>query len=286
MENAIIKGVALTTRENWNVGEHLYPSMLLTVAYSWIENHFDEKDLLKEDIVETKAREFGKIKATILAYTSDLHNISVNLCLLLDILSDTKISSAKRHLYSNLVLENYFTNLRSLLDFIPYIIRLSLTDEQSNLFPQTDSLNKLIRFSKNPNNKNKIPMSIHGFLANVEEVLNDVKTIRDLIIHKGKEILISKKKDNRLYVRIPKTGLYSHDNMLPNILNTDDVEYDLYEYLRVITKRVLTQTEDIGTILLNNAVENNKLRWNLYSVGNHCFMDFNTFMINLKNDTM
>ena len=283
-ESPIIKGVILSTWESWIVGDDKYASLLLTVAYSWIEKHFDRKNLLKENLDKTRAREFGKIKATILAYTSDLHNVSINFCLLHDILTDSEISIAKKHLYSGLVLENYFTNLRSLLDFIPNIIKLSLTEKQLKVFPDTDSLNKLIKFTKNTRNTNKLPIVIHDFLTGIEEVLDEVKTIRDLIIHKGKEILISQNDSKRLYIRIPKTGMYSNDNMLPNILDTDNIQYELYTYLNVITKKVFKQTEDIGTIMLNDVIENNKFDWFLFAIGNHCFVEFNNFMINSKQD--
>ena len=99
-------------------------------------------------------------------------------------------------------------------------------------------MNKLIKFSKNKNNRDKLPKRIQNFLLDIEPYLEEIRTIRDYIVHKGKEIIITKKA-NQLFMRIPKTGLYSNDNLLPNILNTSEIDYCLEDYIRELNKSVL-----------------------------------------------
>lgn len=269
----------MSTREGWIVGAESYASLLLTVSYSWIEKHFDRQDNPLGTLTEKKARELGKINASIQGYTSDLHNVSINYCLLNEILTNSQITVAKRHMYSTLVLENYFTNLRSMLDFICNIIRLCLTEQQLKNYPNIDSLNKLVSFAKKDTNTGKLPIEIHNFLIKVSPVLNEIRTIRDLIIHKGKEIFISRKEDRRFYIKIPRNG-NKNENMLPNILNSEDSEYELYSYLRRITKTVFRLTEDIGAIMLNDTIKNNKFIWTYYAVVNQCLSEFNSFLLN------
>jgi hypothetical protein len=278
-ENFIIKGVVMSSPENWFVGEDKYASILLTVAYSWMRINFDNQDNLKEELDNFKAREFGKIKASILGFTSDLHNVAINYCLLNEILTSSEITLAKRHLFSSLVLENYFTNLRSLMDFLCNIIKLSLTEKQLKTFPDIDSLNKLINFSEKEANKDKLPSEIQYFLKAVKPTLNEIREIRDLVIHKGKEILISKDENKSYQIRIPKTSMYSDDNILPNILDSQDVNYNLYDYLRVITKKIFTHTEDIGVIMLNDIIINKKYEWTIFAIGNQCLSEFNEFLL-------
>lgn len=270
----------MSTREGWVVGMDSYASLLLTVSYSWIEEHFDRQDNAIGNLTEKRAREIGKINAAIQAYTSDLQNISINYCLLNELLNNPQISTAKRYLYSSLILENYFTNLRSLLDFISYIIRISLTEKQLKVVPDIDSLNSLISFTKKENNTGKLPLEIHNFLININPVLNEIRTIRDLIIHKGKEILISRKNDRKFYIKIPKKGFSDNDNMLPNILNSEDSEYELYSYLRQITKKVFKHIEDIGAVMLNDNIKHSKYSWTYYAIVNPCLNEFNDFLLN------
>lgn len=276
----------MSTREGWIVGADSYASILLTVSYSWIEKHFDRQGNAIGELTEKKARELGKINAAIEGYTGDLQNVSINYCLLNEILTNPEITKAKRHLYSALVLENYFTNLRSLMDFICNMVRLSLTEKQLKVFPDIDSLNRLITFTKNENNAGKLPIELHNFLVNIYPVLTEIRTIRDLIIHKGKEILISRKGDEKFYIKIPKRGSSTNENMLPNILNTKDSEYELYSYIRQITKKVFKQTEDIGTIMLNDIIKKNKFSCTYYGIVNQCLNEFNDFLLNLNEEIL
>ena len=146
-ERLVIKGTILTYGEKWVVGNEDYSSILLSVANSWKSKYFTPQDELKENIDSWKSREFGKIKSSIYGYTSDLHNLSINYCFLKETIENLDINKYKTNLYVSLLLENYFTNIRSLYDFLFHIIKICLSDDQLKIYPQIDSLNKLIEVS-------------------------------------------------------------------------------------------------------------------------------------------
>lgn len=277
----VIKGVLVTYGEKWYVGEELYSSILLSAAYSWLSNNFTPEGVLDVDVELWKAREYGKIKASIDGYTSDLHNLAINYCLLEETLENSEVDPHKSRMYASLLLENYFTNIRSLYDFLFNIIKISLTDEQLKTIPQKESLNGLIKFSKNPRNEQKLPKRIHNFLSEIKPYLDEIRTIRDAIIHKGKEIIITKE-DNEVYIRIPKSGLYSHDNILPNILESNEVNFNMNDYIREVTKSIFKYSEDLGVIILTELFEKGKYRWSIHSITNYCMEEFTDFMFNLK----
>ncbi len=281
-QRLVIKGTILTYGEKWVIGNEDYSSVLLSVANSWQSNNFSPQDELTANIESWKSREFGKIKASIYGYTSDLHNLSINYCFLKETLNNSDINKHKTNLYVSLLLENYFTNIRSLYDFLFHIIKICLSDQQLKTYPDTDSLNKLIKFSKNKNNRDKLPSRIQSFLVDIEPYLEEIRTIRDFIVHKGKEIIITKK-DDQLFIRIPKTGLFSNDNLLPNILNSSEIDYNMDDYIRELTKSIFKYSEDLGMILLIELFEKEKFNWNLYSITNYCMEDFTEFMLKQKN---
>ncbi len=280
-ERLVIKGTILNYGEKWFVGEDTYSSILLSVINSWKSNNFTPQDKLNVDIEDWKSRKFGKIKGGIYGYTNDLHNLSINYCFLKETLENVKISKHKANLYVCLLLENYFTNIRSLYDFLFHFVKIGLNDSQLKSYPEKDSLNNLIKFSKNKNNGEKLPKRIQSFLLDIEPYLEEIKVIRDSIVHKGKEIILTKK-DGEVYIRIPKTGLYSNDNMLPNILNSDEVNFNMDSYIREITKSLLYYSEVLGNILLIELFDKGEFKWNLYSITNYCMEEFIDFMLNQR----
>lgn len=281
-ERVIIKGTILNYGEKWFFGEDTYSSILLSVINSWKSNNFTPQDKLIVDIETWKSREYGRVKSAIYGYTNDLHNLSINYCFLKETLENLELSKHKTNLYICLLLENYFTNIRSLYDFLFNFVKIGLDDTQLKAYPDKDSLNNLIKFSKNKNNKEKLPKKIQSFLLDVEPYLEEIRIIRDSIIHKGKEIIITKKNDE-VYIRIPKTGLYSNDNILPNILNSNEVDFNMDDYIREITKSIFKYSENLGLILLSELFEKDKFKWNVYSITNYCMEEFTEFMLNQKN---
>ena len=280
-DRIIIKGTFFTYREDWFTGCDRYSSILLSVINGWLSKNYSSNGELMSINDSWKARHYGQIKYAIYGYTSDLHNISINFSLLKDILEDSNIDGGKRDLFACLLLENYFTNLRSLYDFLSKIIKISLTDKQLKTYPDTDSLNSVIKFSKKKNNHEKLPENIRNVLPKIELNLREISSIRDKIIHKGKEILLIQK-GSEFYIRIPSTGLFGNENILPNVIDSNEIDFNLNEYLRVITKKTFSCLEEFGEAMLIEIFEKDKIIWNYYAISNYCIDEFNDFMLNQR----
>lgn len=274
----VIKGTILTHQQSFYVGGELFSSILFSVVNSWYYSNYENDRTLKVIVPEDKAREFGKIKSAMNGFTEDLHNLSINYCLFKEINEAVKINGHKSNLYICLILENLFTNLRSIYDFLYHFIKIPLSDKELKQYPATDSINNLIAFSKNEKNQDKLPDNIIWVLKNIENDLNDMKYIRDSIIHKGKDFLLTRK-EGVLYMRIPIKETNSNDNLLPNILNTNDVDYNVEKYLNKIIKITLKNIEDVGVILYNEMSNKPQFHFGLYSISNYCIDEFNEFLI-------
>lgn len=278
----IIKGTILTSQENFYVGGEIFSSILFSVINSWFYSNYENDRTLKVNITEDKAREFGKIKSAMNGFTEDLHNLSINYCLFKEINETVHINGHKSNLYISIILENLFSNLRSIYDFLYHFIKIALSDKELKTYPATDSINKLITFSKNDKNQNKLPKNIIWVLGNIEDDLNDIKQIRDNIIHKGKDFLLTRK-GGVLYMRVPIKETNSNDNLLPNILETNDIDYNVEKYLNKIIKTTLKNIEDFGVIISNEISNNPEIQFNLYAISNYCVDEFNEFLINKNN---
>jgi len=279
----IIKGTILTHSGSFYVGEELFSSVLFSVVNSWFYSKYENNGNLKVDISPEKAREFGKIKSAINGFTDDLHNLPINYCLFKEINEKVNINGHKSNLYISVILENLFTNLRSIYDFLYHFVKIALSEKELKQYPQKDSINSLITFSKNENNQDKLPKNIIWVLNNIESDLNDIKQIRDNIIHKGKDFLITRK-EGVLFMRVPIKETNSNDNLLPNILKSNDIDYNVEKYLNKIIKTTLKNIEDFGVIIYNEISNKSELQFNLYSISNYCIDEFNEFLINKNSN--
>ena len=274
----VIKGTILTQPQSFYVGEELFSSMLFSVVNSWYDSNYGNDRSLKVSIPPEKAREFGKIKSAINGFTEDLHNLSINYCLYREINDALEINGHKSNLYICLILENLFTNLRSIYDFLYHFVKIALSDKELKQYPTTDSINNLISFCKNENNRDKLPENIIWVIKNIEDDLNDIKKIRDNIIHKGKDFLLTRK-EGGLYMRVPIKETNSNDNLLPNILNTNEIDYNVEQYLNKIIKTTLKNIEDFGVTLYNEISNKPEFHFGLYAISNYCIDEFNEFLI-------
>lgn len=278
----IIKGTILTHHESFYIGEDKFSSILFSVINSWFYSNYENNGQLKVNITEEKAREFGKIKSAINGFTEDLHNLSINYCLYKEINETVHINGHKSNLYISVILENLFSNLRSIYDFLYHFIKIILSDKELKQYPAKDSINNLITFSKSEKNQDKLPKIIIWLLQKIENDLNDIKQIRDNIIHKGKDFLLTRKQ-GVLYMRIPIKETNSNDNLLPNILNVDEVDFNVERYLNKIIKTTLKNMEDFGVVLYNEIASKSEIQLNFYAVSNYCIDEFNDFLITKKS---
>lgn len=277
----VIKGTILTGREGSKVGEETFSSLLLSVMTSWYYSTYTSSGEPLKNYSQNELREYGKIKSALNGYTNDLHNISINYCLFKEINNNIEIGKYKGDLYIVLLLENIFTNLRSLYDFFYHFIKICLNEKHLKQYPQKDSINNLITFAHNPNNSDKLPPEVIRYLKYIQSDLEDIKKIRDNIIHKGKDIMLSRD-SGKLLMRIPIKDLFTKDNLLPNILEEENLNYDVEKYLSKIIKTTFKNMEMLGEVLFSELCQDKNYRISLCSISNYCIDDFNDFLI-LKN---
>lgn len=279
----VIKGTILVGHQSFKIGEDMFASILLSVMSSWYYSTYTSSGEPLRDYSEQEFREFGKIRAALNGYTNDLHNISINYSLFKKINSSTDISIYEADLYLESIFENIFTNLRSLYDFFYHFIKICLTEKQIEPYPKTDSINRLVSYAKNPNNIDKLPSEIVQYLEFIQSDLDDIKKIRDSIIHKGKDIMLTRE-SGKLYMRMPIKDLFTKDNLLPNILEAENLNYDVEQYLSKIIKTAFRNMEILGEVLLSEVYKNENYNFSLYAISNYCIDDFNEFLILKKFD--
>lgn len=277
----VVKGTILVGPQSFKVGEDLFSSILLSVMSSWYYSTYTSLGEPLRDLSEQDLREFGKIRLALNGYTNDLHNISINYSLFKKINTSADISIYEGNIYLESIFENIFTNLRSLYDFFYHFIKICLNETQFKQYPVTDSINKLVNYGKNPNNIDKLPSEIIKYLEYIQSDLDDIKKIRDSIIHKGKDIMLTRE-SGKLYMRMPAKDLFTKDNLLPNILEEENLNYDVEKYLSKIIKTTFRNMEILGEVIYLEVCNNKNYRLGLYAISNYCIDELNDFLI-LKN---
>jgi hypothetical protein len=126
----VIKGTILLGPQSFKVGEDLFSSILLSVMSSWYYSTYTSTGEPLTNYSEQELREFGKIRLALNGYTNDLHNISITYSLFKEIHNNTKIGIYKGNIYIESLLENIFTNIRSLYDFFYHFIKICLNEKQ------------------------------------------------------------------------------------------------------------------------------------------------------------
>lgn len=87
-------------------------------------------------------------------------------------------------------------------------------------------------------------------IFNIDKDLQNVRLIRDAIIHHGKEPVVSFEADQSVMFKIPSViGNYGSKNLLPDILHLDTDTFPLFDYLREMTTSLLRNMEEMGNLL-------------------------------------
>lgn len=215
---------------------------IISACRTW---EFDSKN--KEELDERKK---GKIIKSIRGLENDFYNLAGISNMINDIIenSDNSIIRDKDFLYIGILIESYYTNLRSIFDFIPIIINICLNNKNSCNYPDFDSFNKLVKYCKNSNNKDKLPEKLIEKIKDGEVIFNIVKDTRDCIIHKGEDSIVHRI-DTEYYFAILKGDITNRENILPDILNCEELYYPINEYLSRLTNQVITFIEELAHII-------------------------------------
>lgn len=255
MDNFILKWTAFGfSYEEWANKNDLLPWTLISVIEAW-RRTVQEQDLsFKQDIKDDFKREYGRIINAYYGLESDVHNLSINYHLIKSISMDKEQDNGLKILYVGLLSENYITNLRSIYDFTSLFPRILIEDikhfKKLQNLKNSDSLNSLISFARSDNNyvRNIFSESVLSIFKKVENDLNDIRLIRDTIIHKGKEPIIEFE-NGKYFIRIPLQPPFGVGNNLPDILSIGNDKYPLLDYLKVLTIRLLNYMEDLAQCL-------------------------------------
>lgn len=250
MSNSI-KGTIMGYKyENWKQDKDILSSILISVMETWewdCFNHIDKK------FSSNLYREYGKIKNAHSGFMNDIHNLAIAWDMLESALNNKSLEFGKKLLNITLLMEMYFTNLRSIYDFTSYFPKLLIEEKNLTHLPskKEGSVKELIKYFKKESAKEIISQEIIDVIIECEENLDNIRKIRDLIIHKGKELLLFF--DNSGEVKIS----FSNKNLLPNILNEECQAYDLKKYLRKITNNTFEYIEKLGYAMYNEILKKN-----------------------------
>jgi len=103
----VIKGSLITHGQKWYFGEELYSSVLLSASESWISKNYTPQGTFLTKFEPWKNRKYGSIRASIYAFVSDLHGISITYGLLKEVIENKEIDTHKRNLFAEQLLEQY-----------------------------------------------------------------------------------------------------------------------------------------------------------------------------------
>jgi len=282
MDKVFVKGTAIGfDLKTWKEDPEIFSSILLSAVQTWIQN------ISKDEIPDDLAREFGKIENAYYGIEGDIHNLSVNIHLIKHILSNNSLDTQFKSLYVSLLTENYIINLRSIYDFTSYFPRICMSEKEVVKLKNVkngDSINSFKKSLGKLVSKDQFTLNIKQLFERTENDLGNIIRIRDLIIHKGKETIITLK-ENQPYFIIPGRGQSSEENSLPDIMNLDKKDYPLYGYLRILTRNLINYMEYLGYNIIEEMQKRSdkkKYKLELTALIGYCMKEFNDFL----NDTM
>lgn len=150
----------------------------------------------------------------------------------------------KDFMYVTELIEKYFTNLRSIYDFMSKVLRLAVEEGRIGQIP-FDSLNDLITYAEsNSRAERYLPEDLITLLKDIKREFHIVRGIRDFIIHNGKQISLLTDKSGYKLGPFDDTGALAEYNQ-----GERRIHEDLNPYLAERTKRMLIFGEAIGGII-------------------------------------
>lgn len=284
MNKLVIKGtvMGLSQDQVYNNFE-FFVSTLHIVMENWAMNNFQPTGEFKNDLPIHVKRSFGEVRQALIAMDTDIHFLSVCLHQLKFFESEKNLERSYRGLYFTNQIESYFTTLRSIYDRMATFPRIVLTeDELKSDGVNKDSFNALVKSCHN----SKVAQAAYDkhmidMILNIDTDLQNVRIIRDGIIHHGKEPVVSFEVDRSVKFKIPSViGNYSSPTLLPDILELGSDTFPLFDYLREITLRLLRNMEEMGNLLGFYWLQGSNKEWPLYYYGlmGYCMEPFMHFL--------
>lgn len=237
-----------------------------------IENQFREQNGVEPLPL---SREMGLYSTYHDGLYNEIHSLASTVDLLYYIQSNKKHDDLrhKDNLYALVLLESYFTSLRVIFDYLSVVYKITINEDARSGLPPKDSFNNLLQFIKKGHAEGRIPPVIIEIFLENEELFENIKTIRDLIIHKGKEPVIYTI-DDEYYFSLHTGSNYPFKNVVKDILGTEKEMYPLFPYLSKITNSMLLMTHNLGMEI----AEILKLKLHLSALEGVCIPGFISFL--------
>lgn len=186
----------------------------------------------------------GLVKEARTALVHDIHGLVILNDMIQFIFEKHEELAHKDFLYVMELIEKYFTNLRSIYDFMSKVLRLVVEEGRIGQIP-FDSLNDLIAYAEtNPRAASNLPKDLIDLLKGIKSEFHLVREIRDFIIHNGKQISLLS--DDKGY----KLGPFDSKGTLVEYAPGEERSHEeLMPYLAERTNCLLEFGEAVGKVI-------------------------------------
>jgi len=226
-------------------------------------------------------RKYGEVRSASEAFQNDIHNLTIGYHQMKNVMENSEMESGLKGLYLGNLVEHYITNIRCIYDHIAIFSRIVAdTEHLSSRNISTDSLNLLLTYlKKNPEKAKEIfSEPIVAQLEALSPSLDIIKTVRDAIIHDGKEPMITFSNGNP-QIRIARSAYKRDESILPDLLGLKSVDYLMFPYLRYLTGTLFTDIDRMGEELIKYFIrKDDSFRFELIALIGNCVEDFVMFL--------
>lgn len=281
MASLFIKGTSLVTHQSYNDDPTCLGSYLLCAMETWVMRNFSNTGEFAIDYPNEVKRKYGEVRASNEAFQNDIHNLTIGYHQMKHVIDDDQMESGLKCLYLGNLVEHYITNIRCIYDHMAVFARVVVDQRylpQRNV--STESLNTLLKYiKKNENQATEIFTElIANQLLSMEISLQDIKTIRDAIIHDGKEAMITFS-SGIPHIRISRNSYKRDESLLPDLLNLGLLDYPMFPYLQKISHILFTDMERLGEEIINYFInKDDTLRFELVALIGICVEEFIRFL--------
>jgi len=282
MASLFIKGTALVTKENYFDDPKCPGSYLLCAVETWVMRNFANTGEFTTEYPNEVKRKYGEVRSASEAFQNDIHNLTIGYHQMKSVMENEAMESSLKGLYLGNLVEHYITNIRWIYDHIAIFSRIVAdTEHLSSRNISTDSLNVLLTYlKKNPEKAKEIFSGpIVAQLEVLSPSLDIIKTVRDAIIHDGKEPMITFS-NGIPQIRIARSAYKRDESILPDLLDLKSVDYPMFPYLRHLTGTLFTDMDRMGEELIKYFIrKDDSFRFELIALIGICVEDFVMFLI-------
>lgn len=213
-------------------------SVLYYIIQSW--NREDSETVGEPRRMKEKGREI--VRNAYYGMYHDLHGLAVQIDMIQIIYENKRsITRHKDFLYVQEIVEKYYTNLRSIYDFLANVLNLAVDPRLVGQLPFS-SYNDVINAIESGKLEKKLPEEAQRAILSSKRSFLHIRRMRDDIIHNGKQLLAPMTKEDGYYRVEDKEG------------GTQDQE-PLLSYLARLTLDLFHTADELSNVVYNVHVE-------------------------------